>query len=355
MDGDEAAGRRLRQVGTAAGLEPVTAPRRAISYSNDAWLFDDRRYGAVVLRICSLGGIARLEREAVLARRLPPTVRRAELLASGRLPAMTWALHRRLAGEPLNRCWPALTAAERASLVAQLAEQLMALHTWVPPAGVAAALVARTAGDGSGEPTAGLDLLPLPVSRLRTLVPAACALPWVDKGLVGAAAEAAGSLAGAAPVVDDPARHHLVHHDVTLSNLWWHDGTLTLLDLEWARFGPPDLELVQLCENAEADTLRGVGEHQVLLADLLAAYPGLCAGPDRLRLYALLFAIRHVVVWPPDGPADGLDPYHPVRRLHRLLHGGWPTPGAAGRTDAGHDVMSLRRKRQAAAVKKTVA
>jgi Phosphotransferase enzyme family len=40
----------------------------------------------------------------------------------------------------------------------------------------------------------------------------------------------------------------VVHGDAHLANVLWHDGRLAaLLDFEWARIGPPDLELEAAC------------------------------------------------------------------------------------------------------------
>lgn len=323
---------RFRAVCAAGGLAPVGAPRRMISYSNDAWTFDDHRRGPVVLRICWRGDRDRMRREVLLARSLPAAVRHAEVLDHGATVAgtepVTWSLLRRLDGWSLDLRWAALTERERESVAAQLAGQLRVLHSWTPPGDVAAALTTRAPG-GDANWVVNVDLLPLPLPRLHALVPYLRGLPLVDAGLVDAAGQALTALTAAVPALDDPARHGLVHHDLSLSNLWWsEDGALTLLDLEWSRFGPPDLELLQLCESAEADALLGDDAHPDLLRRLLPRYQDLAAAGTRLRLYALAYALRHLAIWRPDAPEDELDAYHPLRRLRRLLDGGWPTTGA---------------------------
>lgn len=124
-------------------------------------------------------------------------------------------------------------------------------------------------------------------------------------------------------MVDDPARHGLVHCDLHLRNLWWSQpGTVTLLDFEWVRFAPPDLELQPLHDNATDDATAGRDTYRPCCGGWPRTIQSCSRCPDlpaRLRLYSLAYTIRQIVIYPPDRPAGMLPPNHPIHRLRRLL------------------------------------
>lgn len=115
----------------------------------------------------------------------------------------------------------------------------------------------------------------------------------------------------------------LLHGDFYLGNVLVHDGQVSaLIDFEFARMGPPDLELVSVIRALDMETRLGV-PRPPLLTWLAEDYPGLFAAPDldrRLWAYAIAYTIRHIVFWPPDRPeTEGLDPAHPLPALRRLV------------------------------------
>ena len=120
--------------------------------------------------------------------------------------------------------------------------------------------------------------------------------------------------------VDCRSNHVFVHGDASPGNLLVDDGTVTaMLDFEWARFGPPDLELLPWLVWTERDDPR---RQLVVVNWLRDACPRLFDGADldqRLLLYQVAYNLRGLFVWPPDGPEVGLPPSHPVRRLRELL------------------------------------
>ena len=121
------------------------------------------------------------------------------------------------------------------------------------------------------------------------------------------------------------------------------DGHVSaLVDFEFARMGPPDLELISVIRALDVETRLGV-PRPPLLAWLAEDYPELFAAPDldrRLWQYAIAYTIRHIIFWPPDrAEADGLDPGHPLHTLRRLINDPLPLPtgdisGLASRHDA---------------------
>jgi Ser/Thr protein kinase RdoA (MazF antagonist) len=112
----------------------------------------------------------------------------------------------------------------------------------------------------------------------------------------------------------------IIHGDAHLGNVLATDGHLScLLDFEWVRTGPADLELqtfLRVDEDAHpAMAIATLGRH----------YPGLVSHPrlvERLWLYDLAFVLRHLVVWPAaTGAAADLPPSHPIRRLPTIVAG----------------------------------
>lgn len=322
---------RLRQVCAVAGIEPATFPRRVQSGSNDAWLVDDRRLGAVVLRVAWRGDLTRLNREAAVLRQAPDGVPCPQVIQDGRTSVngfpVSYALTRRIAGQMLVQQWPTLTAAERRSAVAQLAQAMRQLHQWTPPAPLTQLVCTRPPSYlDTVDWVVGTDLHVLPPSRVLALAENTPSLPHVDQDLIPAAIDAIGELSDLDVVVDDPARHRLIHADLHFNNVWWSEsGTVTLLDFEWVRFGPPDLDLQPLCDHADEDVRSGQDQHPTVLRWLAADYPELFQAPDlpaRLLLYSLVYVLRQVIITVPDQATDY------VNRLRRLVNGQWPAPGA---------------------------
>lgn len=332
---------RFQRASAAAGLEPLRLPTPVDSDSNDVWLVDDARRGQVVLRIGWRGDLARMDRESVVARHLPESVPCPEVLDHGNLTArgvpLTYAVSRRMAGRPLSEAWTSLNTKERDSALRQYSQALCALNEWAPPPEVAELVTARpglarsrTAGR-TLTALIGADIVPLPVERGLALAEHASGLPGADTGLLAEAVTVVEELRALEPVVDDPARHGLVHGDAHMLNLWWHEEVLTLMDWEWVRFGPPSLELQHLVDQADNDLLTGGGPYPEVLRGVTDHYPALFDLPrltDRLRLYSLLWALRHVAILRPEGAWSELPVTHSGRRLRRLVDGTWPAPGA---------------------------
>jgi aminoglycoside phosphotransferase (APT) family kinase protein len=95
----------------------------------------------------------------------------------------------------------------------------------------------------------------------------------------------------------------VVHGDAHLANVLWHQGRLAaLLDLEWARLGPPDLEFEANCRDDPAIQARefssAVPASEVaVLAWLRAGYPELFDREhltERVWLYDICFQIRQL-------------------------------------------------------------
>jgi aminoglycoside phosphotransferase len=312
---------RFEALVRAGALDPVGEPELVTSYSNDAWYVRSASAGEVVLRVCWIGDRERLLREAAVGQTLPLEVGYPEVLASGALTvageALTWMTSRRLPGTTLSKAWPALGPRQRDRALRDVAEPLSALHAWRPPAHVAARL---------GPPSPSTDLqtiigttiVPLPLERVRHLVAPAGDLAPEHRAVIEEAWRWLIDHADLLPRLDDPA-DAVTHGDLHLDNIWWDGERVTgLLDLEWARWGPPWIDLVSVRDNALAGD-EFSGPHQRLLDTLRAEVPGLEV-PDlvrRLTVVELAFQLRQILVWPPPGADPAID--HPVRLLQRLL------------------------------------
>ncbi|MGH3167068.1 MAG: hypothetical protein ACRDN0_14415 [Trebonia sp.] len=124
----------------------------------------------------------------------------------------------------------------------------------------------------------------------------------------------------------------LLPPSAALGDVLVRDGPASaLIDFEFSRMGPPDLELISVIRALDAETRLGIARPP-LLAWLAEDYPELFTAPDlgrRLWRYALAYTIRHIVFWPPDrAEADGLDAAHPLHTLRRLIDA--PLPLATG-------------------------
>lgn len=310
----EAAAARLRRLTPRL---PVTVPPDAVlltSNSNDVWQFGD-----AVLRVCWRGDRARLLREARLTAALPAAIPHPRVQATGADGDVSWALAERVDGAPLDTVWADADPAQRRRLVAQLMQALRALHAWTPPADLARALGDPPAAVEDALAIVGRSVVPLPLARLRPVLAFARAMPFVDGRVLDAAAARAEELAAVWPA--DEAQWVLTHGDAAPVNILVRDGAIVaLLDFEWARLGPADLELVPFV--AWSERLGASEGWDALLGWAREAYPELFAAPDRERrlwLYQLAYTIRGLVVWPADREEAALPVQHPVRRLRTLV------------------------------------
>jgi hypothetical protein len=288
---------RLRLVAGAAGLILAEPPIPLPSDSNDAW-----KVGELVLRVCWRGDRHRLEREAFVLEHLPDEVPHSPLVAAGAIDDLTWTLTRWLPGR---------VAPDRVD-VGQLGEALRALHAWEPPTEVRSALATRPSELDLSE-LIGTDLNPLPVDRALRLVQPATQLEHVNPQLVVQLGDELKRLRPLDPLTT-PTDGVVVHGDAHLSNVIW-DGTrlVALLDYEWARIGPPDLELQPLLHSNGA-----------AIRSVVDAYPQIAAHPrfvDRLWLYDLAATLRDLLIQSPLPATDDLPPWHPKRRLPMVLKG----------------------------------
>lgn len=309
---------RARALGALAQVGiPATGLRRVASVTNEVWLTDD--YVVRVNRDASM----RLRREAVLSNVLPDGVGYPGVVQYGGEPGSDWLVMPRVPGLPLSRSWPTMSEETRRRAVREVVERLRLVHETPCP---------RL--DGLHDAPQLLDPAELgrhAVGRLLEALQRAGRLPHVDAGIMVEAAELVRDLAD---VLDPFDEQSIVHGDLTFENVLWDGEKVTaILDFEFARPGPPDLDLDVLLRFAALPHLHVAPDYedQTKAEDyqqvpwwLAEDYPELFAHDrqfDRVRLYSLAWDVRELLAFPPLGSQRSLHPFHPYRRIIRVLRG----------------------------------
>jgi aminoglycoside phosphotransferase len=325
---------RARRALEEAGL-PVDLPlERASSVTNEVWLSDH-----FVVRINRQPN-QRLRREAALGPLLPAEVGYPVIEAYGGQLGADWLIVRRVPGRPLSRCWPGMTRDERRRSVGQLADKLRALHRFrcpddVPQVDAAPQLL-------RGDTFRAVDPLLVALDRVEQL-------EFVDPGFIGSVREL---VLGTCSVVEPFDQQSFVHGDLTFENVLWDGYAVTaILDMEWSRPAPADVDLdvflrftsfpyLHVAEDYE-DQTRAIDYAEVPYW-MAEDYPELFGFPhqfERLRLYSIAYDVRELLALPPKRPIRELSPHHPYRRLERTVRGLGHLDHLAGSMEA--DTMSL--------------
>jgi aminoglycoside phosphotransferase (APT) family kinase protein len=306
---------RARRALAQAGMDP-DAPLAALeSVTNDVY-----RAGDVVVRL-NRRTHPRLRREASLAAHLPPEVRYPAVVAASRDRGDDWVLLRHVDGTPLVRCWPAMDTADRRRAVSQFTAAVRALHATPAPPDLPDAV----------DPPQALQPGALATDPLCEALERAASLPHVD---AGALRDAIGWVRILRTALDPFEAPTLIHGDLHFQNVLWDGRDITaLLDFEFARPAPPDLDLdvflrfcclpflyVPVGRESEARP----EEYLEVPFWFREAYPEVFAHPrqlDRLRLYAVAFDVRDLLRNPPTRASAELTRHHPYRRLLSTLRG----------------------------------
>jgi hypothetical protein len=307
---------RARRALADAQLDPSVPLERASSVTNEVWLTADH-----VIRVNRQPN-NRLQREGELAPFLPPDVRYPRIVAQGGQPGKDWLILERVPGRPLARCWPEMGETERHDAIKQLARMLRAVHKTAEPAGLL-------------PPPASPHLLGLGVGRavepLLSALHQARSLDNLDASVIQGAIL---MVEERADVVEPFEARSLIHGDLTLENVLWHEGeVVALLDFEWSRPVPPDVDLDILLRFCALPFLHVAAdyEHLALPEDyrpvpwwLRDEYPELFSFPsqlDRMRIYSLAHDTRELLAHPPRVRSSELSPHHPFIRMRNLVDG----------------------------------
>jgi hygromycin-B 7''-O-kinase len=324
---------RARRALEEAGL-PVDLPlERASSVTNEVWLSD--RYVVRVNRQPN----QRLRREAALGPLLPPEIGYPQIEAYGGQLGADWLIVQRVPGRPLSRCWPAMTRDERRRAVGHIADMLRALHRFDCPDDVPQNESQQLL---SGQTFRAVDPLLAALDKAVTL-------PFVDAGLISSTRD---MVLGTCSVIEPFEQRSFVHGDLTFENVLWDGQVVTsLLDLEWSRRSPIDVDLdvflrfacfpyLHVAEDYEAET-RAIDYAEVPFW-MAEDYPELFGFPhafERLRLYTIAYDVHELLLYPPTRSVRELSPHHAYRRLERTIRGLGHLDRLAGSAEA--DPFSL--------------
>jgi aminoglycoside phosphotransferase len=307
---------RARKALQGAGLDLSLPIERASSVTNEVWLA-----GEYVIRV-NRHPNQRLRREAALAPLLPADIGYPEIVAYGGDLGADWLVCRRVPGLVLSRCWPAMTPLERREAVRQLATKLRRIHRFEVPPDLPPIETPQLLG--GAESFSPVDPLLDALNRVRTF-------EHVDARLI----DQVGALVRKTAFSLDPFETStLVHGDLTFENVLWDGSQITaILDFEWARGGPADLDLdvflrfcaypfLHVAEDYEhltvardyVDVPWWLGEDYPELFDFRQQF-------ERIRLYAIAYDVNELLRYPPPDRPANLSPYHPYNRLERTVHG----------------------------------
>lgn len=308
---------RARRALQSAFLDIDMPLRRASSVTNEVWIADE-----YVIRV-NRRLDPRLRREAHLAPHLPPEVRYPEIVAYGGKPGSDWLIVKRVPGEVLSRCWPSMSAHERREAIHQLAGALRALHNTTTPTDLPDidSTVPQLLSNRTFSPV--MPLL-VAIDRLREL-------PHMEGRLLE---RTEALVAEIAPSLTPFNATTLVHGDLTFENVLWDGKQISaLLDFEWARSGPADLDLDVLLRFCALPHLHVAEDYEHLthtedyrdvpwwLAD---DYPELFQFPgqfDRVRLFAIAYDVRDLLLQPPTEDVGQLSQHHAYHRLAATVDG----------------------------------
>ena len=311
---------RVKRALTLAQLDAPANLERITGAANEVWYAGD-----YVVRISSHPGTRRLEHEATVARLLPPGVRYPGIVSYGRAEFGEWLVMRNVPGQVLARAWAGMREGERRDAVYQLAGALREVHQIKVGANNEAL---------DRPPFLEPDSLEcphqLPLARLlRVLERADVAVRRQGRARPGRAPRAHQRRVTQRTRAREPrARRPALRERAVRQG-----RDRALLDFEFARAGPPDLDLeiiLRFCADPQlhvsADYAQSVNrdDYRSVLRWIHEAYPELFEHPtleSRLNLYSLSYDLRDLVVDPPRKPFDQLPPFHAYRRLRRLLDG----------------------------------
>ncbi len=309
--------RRLSQVAKLAGLRLTGDEIFVESGSNDTWLLS----GETVLQVCYRGEVDRLVRAAELLAVLPAGVPGPEVLDHGRDQLMSWMVARRVQARSLWDAWPGETAAGRRSYVRQLAEIMRGLHSWQPPVPVLARYAAAECAPAETDPVAiaASTLTPLSATQLGRLIEHARTATFTDQAVLDVIAARLAGVAARITLRRDA--DVVLHGDCTPANVLVQDGrVVALLDFEWSRRGPRDIEATLPAFSAWAGG-------PPMLGWLAEFYPELFDVPDygqRQWFYRVGLALRGLIHWPAFAPEPELPKGHGLRQLRHLAEAPLP-------------------------------
>lgn len=314
---------RARQALTEAGLDAQQPLQRASSVTNEVWVTRD--YVVRVNRRIS----PRLHREAILGPLLPREVGYPEIIAYGGESGKDWLILRRMPGEMLSKCWPTMSHQDRRDACHQVAEMLQRLHETPTPVDLPGADGAPHLIDPTQLPIVSplLNALDELENRFR-----------IDRGLI---ADTRHLVLASTPALDSYPTSTLIHGDLHFQNILWDGHSISaLLDFEWCRGAPPDLDLdvlLRFCCHPnwyvapDYEAVTHAYDYVDVVNWFKSDYPALFSSPylfERLLMYEISYDVHDLLSELRSGSdigqsmgISGLPSWHPLHRLADALRG----------------------------------
>jgi len=308
---------RARQALRASGLSFSDDLERASSTRNEIYLSSRH-----VVRI-NREPNQRLKREAQIYPHLPQGPWTPRMVAVGGEVGADYLIVERKPGAPLAHFWPDLTMGQRRDAVRQLAECLRQIHATPAPRGISHLAVTPHLLDPRSAPA---------VRPLLDGINRLAEDPKVDPGIISSARSYV--VANYSHLDRFPDRR-LIHGDLTFENVLWDGQSISaVIDFEWCRGAPADLDLdvlLRCCQHPDAHVAAAhqertrASDYANIVAWLAEDYPGLFSHPhlgERLMIYALSFEVRQVLESPRPVDRSDQSPLLPYNRLVSLLSSG---------------------------------
>jgi hypothetical protein len=233
---------------------------------------------------------------------------------------MEWLVLGRIRGSMLTSEWPCMDRAERREAIHQLACMVEHLHLvdadWLdslPPPVCQSELTGR-----------GATVAAQAASGARSAADSLRGCRFVDDGILRTVV---GFIEGHRQIFDT-CTSGLIHGDLHFDNVLWRDERIVgILDFEYSRLAPLDLELdillrfcafPQLFVAEEREKAVNPGMFEEVRVWLAEDYPALFSAPclrERLACYSLVYDLSMLVRHAPAQPVELLPDAHPYARL----------------------------------------
>lgn len=264
----------------------------------------------------------RLGREGQLCTALPPESWAPSVVGYSGGTGFDFVVVERKPGIAVSRDWPRMDRGARRKFMGDLAAALRQLHS-VPTPHVATKILGTP---HLLDPAAVSPVVPILMAIDRLI-----AGRQVDRVMLDDLADMVNDHGDA---LNDYHQRTLIHGDLSFENIMVKDGRLSaLLDFEWSRGAPADLELDVLFRFFRfpeahvppdiASTLSSL-DFDEAPGWLAEDYPDLFSHPrlmERMALFSVAFDMAELITMKNITSASNMGPLHPVRRLTDLLDG----------------------------------
>ncbi len=316
MGQDRFAETRARRALQGIGLDNPPSLIRAASTRNEVHVAPHQ-----VVRINQRPD-QRLRREGLLCRELPETSYFPKILGYSGETGFDFVVVERKPGVAVSRAWPMMDIRKRRAFIREFSTALRKLHS-VPTPSVATKI---DENPHLLDPSAVSPVVPILMACDELM-----ARRQVDRTVLLDITDMVNDHGDA---LEDYHQRTLIHGDLSLENVMTDSmGLSAILDFEWSRGAPADLELdvlLRFLRFPEAHLPADVADSLSSLdfvdvpSWMAEDYPELFSHPrlvERLALYNVAFTMAELVRMDHVGSPSDMGPMHPVKRLQAFLNG----------------------------------